>query len=94
MRRDAGAMRSVILTAFGDSAGTWRDAALPQALQDKVDRTGESAFCEGVYEGELSGQLVVVVTTGTGRTTPAVYAGTAFLVRAASKRRFRPGSVG
>ena len=64
---DAGAMRSIILTAFGDSAGTFGETQpFLQALQKRVDRTTESAFCEGVYEGELSGQPVVVVTTGTG----------------------------
>lgn len=64
---DAGSMRSIILTAFGDSAGTFGETQpFLRALQDKVDRTPESAFCEGVYEGALSGQPVVVVTTGTG----------------------------
>jgi len=64
---DAGAMRSIILTAFGDSAGAFGETQpFLQALQNKVDRTTESAFCEGIYEGELSGQPVVVVTTGTG----------------------------
>jgi purine nucleoside permease len=64
---DAAPVRSVILTAFGDSAGTFGETQpFLQALQHKVDRTAASAFCEGVYEGELSGQPVVVVTTGTG----------------------------
>jgi purine nucleoside permease len=64
---DAGSRRSIILTAFGDSAGTFGETQpFLQALQNKVDRTAEAAFCEGVYEGELSGQPVVVVTTGTG----------------------------
>lgn len=63
----AGPARSVILTAFGDADATYGETQpFLLALENKVDRTADSAYCIGVYEGELSGQPVVVVTTGTG----------------------------
>ncbi len=63
----AGPARTVILTAFGDPEATYGETQpFLKALQDKVVRTPDSAFCEGVYEGLISGQPVVVVTTGTG----------------------------
>lgn len=59
--------RSIILTAFGDANATYGETQpFLLALKNKVDRTAESAFCVGVYEGDLSGQPVVIVTTGTG----------------------------
>lgn len=59
--------RTVILTAFGDPAATYGETQpFLLALQNKVVRTADSAYCEGVYEGQISGQDVVVVTTGTG----------------------------
>ena len=59
--------RTIILTAFGDKEATFGETQpFLLALDNKVDRTPASAFCEGVYEGDLSGQPVVVVTTGTG----------------------------
>ena len=59
--------RTIILTAFGDKEATFGETQpFLLALENKVDRTAASAFCEGVYEGDLSGQPVVVVTTGTG----------------------------
>jgi hypothetical protein len=62
-----GPARTVILTAFGDKAATYGETQpFLQALQDMVDRTPDFAFCEGVYEGAISAQPVVVVTTGTG----------------------------
>jgi purine nucleoside permease len=58
---------SIILTAFGDKDATFGETQpFLKALKNRVDRTSESAFCQGVYEGTLSGQSVVVVTTGTG----------------------------
>jgi len=71
VRRDAepaqGAARTVILTAFGDKAATFGETQpFLLALTDKVDRSGASAFCVGVYEGNISGQPVVIATTGTG----------------------------
>ena len=56
---------SIILTAFGD-AGSGETQPFLNMLENKVDRTSASAFCKGVYEGQLSGQSVVIVTTGTG----------------------------
>lgn len=62
-----GPPRTIILTAFGDPQATYGETQpFLLALQNKVDRTADSAYCEGVYEGEISGQPVVVVTTGTG----------------------------
>lgn len=59
--------RTIILTAFGDAKATYGETQpFLLALQDRVDRTQDSAFCEGVYEGTISRQSVVVVTTGTG----------------------------
>ena len=59
--------KSIILTAFGDKDATFGESQpFLKALENKVDRTQESAYCKGVYEGTLSGQSVVVVTTGTG----------------------------
>ena len=58
---------SIILTAFGDKDATFGETQpYLRALENKVDRTSESAFCKGIYEGAISGQSVVVVTTGTG----------------------------
>lgn len=59
--------RSLILNAFGDAAGTYGES-LPflDAIVNKVDRSGESAYCKAVVEGELSGQPVAVVVSGTG----------------------------
>lgn len=58
---------SIILTAFGDKDATFGETQpFLQVLKDKVDRTSKSAFCKGVYEGHISGQSVVIVTTGTG----------------------------
>ena len=59
--------RSLILNAFGDAAGTYGES-LPflTVLAKKVDRTAESAFCQAVVEGDLSGQPVTVIVTGTG----------------------------
>ncbi len=56
---------SIILTAFGD-ASSGETLPFLKVLENRVDRTSASAFCKGVYEGELSGQSVVIVTTGTG----------------------------
>jgi hypothetical protein len=56
---------SIILTAFGDASSGETQPFL-NVLENRVDRTSASAFCKGVYEGELSGQSVVIVTTGTG----------------------------
>jgi purine nucleoside permease len=59
--------RSVILSAFGDKEATYGESRpYLKRLEDMVDRTAESAYCEGVYEGKLSGQPVTVVVTGTG----------------------------
>jgi purine nucleoside permease len=59
--------RTVILTAFGDPQATYGETQpFLLALEHKVVRTADSAYCEGVYEGQISGQDVVVVTTGTG----------------------------
>lgn len=59
--------RTVILTAFGDKEATFGETQpFLLALTNKVDRSGASAFCAGVYEGQLSGQPVVIATTGTG----------------------------
>jgi purine nucleoside permease len=61
----ASPQRTVILTAFG--AATYGETQpFLLALQNQVTRTVHSAYCEGVYEGQISGQEVVVVTTGTG----------------------------
>jgi purine nucleoside permease len=61
----AGPSRTLILTAFGAAAyGETQPFLL--ALQEPVTRTAESVYCEGIYEGAISGQPVVVVTTGTG----------------------------
>ena len=58
---------SVILTAFGDAAGTYGETQpFLQALTGRVDRTADSAFCKGLYEGQIAGQPVVIATTGTG----------------------------
>jgi hypothetical protein len=59
--------RSVILSAFGDASGSYGES-LPylKHLANRVDRTNESAYCEAVVEGDLSGQPVVIVVTGTG----------------------------
>jgi purine nucleoside permease len=58
---------SVILTAFGDKEATFGETQpYLKALEEKVDRTKDSAFCEGLYEGKIFGQPVVVATTGTG----------------------------
>ena len=59
------APRTVILTAFG-GAGFGETQPFWVAMQEMVTRTLDSAFCEGVYEGEISGQPVVLATTGTG----------------------------
>jgi purine nucleoside permease len=56
---------SIILTAFGDASSGETQPFL-NVLENRVDRTSASAFCKGIYEGELSGQSVVIVTTGTG----------------------------
>ncbi len=59
--------RSLILNAFGDVAGTYGESKpFIQALTNPVDRTGESAYCKGVVEGDLHGAPVTVVITGTG----------------------------
>ena len=59
--------RTIILTALENKdAATGEPQPFLSALQNKVDRTAASTFCAGVYEGEISGQPVVVVTTGTG----------------------------
>ncbi|MFM8772937.1 MAG: hypothetical protein ACKOFP_03705, partial [Actinomycetota bacterium] len=59
--------RSLILNAFGDAAGTYGESQpFLDVLKDKVDRTSESAFCQAVVEGTLSGQPVTVAVTGTG----------------------------
>jgi len=59
--------RSLILNAFGDAAGTYGESQpFLDALKDKADRTSESAFCQAVVEGTLSGQPVTVAVTGTG----------------------------
>lgn len=66
-RSEHGPARTVILTAFGDAAATYGETQpFLLALQNRVVRTPDSAYCEGVYEGEIGGQPVVVVTTGTG----------------------------
>ncbi len=58
---------SIILTAFGDKDATFGETQpFLTALKNKVDRTAKSAFCKGVYEGNISGQSVVIVTTGSG----------------------------
>jgi hypothetical protein len=63
----ATARLSIILTAFGDKAATYGETQpFLKALLGMVDRTPESAFCKGLYEGQLFGQPVVVATTGTG----------------------------
>ena len=60
-------VRTVILTAFGDKEATFGETQpFLLALSNKVDRSGASAYCAGVYEGQLSGQPVVIATTGTG----------------------------
>lgn len=59
---------SIILTAFGDKDATFGETQpFLKALKNKVDRTPESAYCKGVYEGTLFDQPVVVATTGTGK---------------------------
>jgi purine nucleoside permease len=63
----ADAKVSIILTAFGDKDGTFGETQpYLQALTNLQDRTADFAFCKGVYEGMLSGQPVVITTTGTG----------------------------
>ncbi len=64
---DALSQVSVILTAFGDKDATYGETQpFLKALTDRIDRTPDSAYCAGLYEGKLSGQPVVVATTGTG----------------------------
>ena len=59
--------RSLILTAFGDASGTFGESQpFLERLTDPVDRTRESAYCTVVVEGDLYGQPVTVVVTGTG----------------------------
>lgn len=59
--------RSLILNAFGDAEGTYGES-LPflKVLMEKVDRSGESAYCRVVVEGQISGQPVAVIVSGTG----------------------------
>ena len=60
-------VRSLILNAFGDANGTYGESQpFINALTNKVDRTSESAYCKAVVEGQLYGQAVTVVVTGTG----------------------------
>lgn len=60
-----GEERSLILNAFGDAAGTYGES-LPfiKAIESKVDRSAESAYCRAVVEGELFDQPVAIVVTG------------------------------
>ena len=59
---------SIILTAFGDKDATFGETQpFLKAMKNNVDRTQESAFCKGVFEGTLFDQPVVVATTGTGK---------------------------
>ena len=59
---------SIILTAFGDKDATFGETQpFLKAMKNNVDRTPESAFCKGVFEGTLFDQPVVVATTGTGK---------------------------
>jgi hypothetical protein len=63
----ASSARTIILAATGDTAASAGEAqSLALALQNRVDRSAASTFCKGVYEGEISGQPVVIVTTGAG----------------------------
>lgn len=63
----AGPTRSIILNAFGDVKATYGESKpFLDSMTNRVDRTGESAYCKGVVEGDLSGQPVTVVITGTG----------------------------
>jgi len=56
---------SIILSAFGDASGGETQPFL-DVLAHKVDRTRDATYCGAVYEGTISGQPVVVVTTGMG----------------------------
>jgi purine nucleoside permease len=58
---------SVILTAFGDKDATFGETQpYLKALTERVDRTPDSAYCKGLYEGKILDQPVLVATTGTG----------------------------
>jgi purine nucleoside permease len=58
---------SVILTAFGDKDATYGETQpFLKALTAKVDRTPDTTYCKGLYEGKIFGQPVVIATTGTG----------------------------
>jgi hypothetical protein len=60
-------VRSLILDAFGDARGTYGESQpFIAAMTNKLDRTGDSVYCEAVVEGQLNGQAVTVVVTGTG----------------------------
>ena len=56
---------SLILSAYGDASYGETQPFL-KALEGQVDRTSDAAFCSGIFEGTLSGQPVVVATTGDG----------------------------
>ncbi len=56
---------SIILSAFGDASGGESQPFL-QALTHKINRSREATYCGAVWEGTISRQPVVVVTTGTG----------------------------
>lgn len=58
--------RTIILNAFGNAEGTFGESKpFINAMSGKVDKSASSAYCQGVYDGTISGQPVTVVVTGT-----------------------------
>lgn len=59
--------RSLILNAFGDAAATYGESKpFLGFLTNRQDRSSESAYCKAVVEGDVFGQPVTIVVTGTG----------------------------